>query len=280
MTTGNHDFDRCTKKEYERLFFPLLCPDQRDPASLSYTKQAGRFLFLCMDDHVKSIEGKFLPETMQWLEERLRETREQDLIPVFLSHHSVLYDPWTGSSRFYQIQNPELLPLLEQYRVPLAFSGHQHFPDARREKNLTEIVLPAPFGGEYTFGFLQAEEDRLIYETKKLDFSRYASEETALLAKKRKHLSGRYLNESILGKGTDPAEDQQLMVFLSRWMYLMYTGKLGSCQEEIRNHPLYAKLLARIRSTAYEDWIRCRTEGNTLSADRLVIPFSPSSCKI
>ena len=275
MTTGNHDFDRCTRKEYTETYGPFLKADKRDSASLSYTRILNNIMFLSMDDHCHRIEGRFQPETMQWLEANLKLAEKNGLEPVFLSHHSVFFDHWTGNSRFYQIQNMDLIPLLHNYGVRLALTGHQHFPAARKKYGLTEIIVPMPFQGEYTFGILEADENEFIWRTDNIDFDRFGTFRFASEASLRRNTALDFLVNAVLESGTDtdPEHLKEYRRLLTLWYRKMNSVTLSHHDTQIINDPYYPALMKHIASTPYGIWIKEMTEENNIRSDLIHIPY-------
>lgn len=275
MTTGNHDFDRSSRQEYMAIYGPLLKADDKDTDSLSYAKRIRNILFLSMDDHCGRIEGRFTKKTLSWLESCLITAEREKLIPVFLSHHNIFRDAWTGNSRFYQIQNPELIPLLRKHDVRLAFTGHQHFPAARRREGITEIIVPMPFQGEYAFGLLTADESDFVYRTEKIDFSRFGPDQFYAEAESRKIRARDFMANAILDtkQETDPRSVKEIRRLLSEWLVMMHSGTLTKERNKIITDPCYPALLKHTESTAYGSWIRELTEEDSLSSDCVFIPF-------
>ena len=126
ITTGNHDFDLMDAGEFEKAYFELLEPVDRDPASLSYTAIVKDVVFLAMDDNAaeSGVGGEFSPETMRWISEMLAKYSGRPII--FLSHHNVLYGYGEEGSSSHLINNPELPKLLSDGGVKLALTGHMH----------------------------------------------------------------------------------------------------------------------------------------------------------
>ena len=189
ITTGNHDFDLMDAGEFEKAYFELLEPVDRDPASLSYTAIVKDVVFLAMDDNAaeSGVGGEFSPETMRWISEMLAKYSGRPII--FLSHHNVLYGYGEEGSSSHLINNPELPKLLSDGGVKLALTGHMHFPYITQMDGLWEILSGMPFSGKHLLGNLAVGENRLVYYAEPIDFagSRTRAERGPLL---RAHAQG------------------------------------------------------------------------------------------
>ena len=173
ITTGNHDFDLMDSGEFEKAYFELLDPVDRDPASLSYTAIVKDVVFLAMDDNAveSGVGGEFSPETMRWISEMLAKYSGRPVI--FLSHHNVLYGYGEEGSSSHLINNPELPKLLSDGGVRLALTGHMHFPYVTEMDGMWEILSGMPFSGKHLLGNLAVGADRLVYYAEPIDFAAY-----------------------------------------------------------------------------------------------------------
>ncbi len=113
-----------------------------DDDSLSYVAEPVKGLWLlCLDsnswrenekDKYSVTAGKFYPETLQWIEEILIESKRQKKAVMVSMHHAVL-EHFKGQNKFYSnfvVENfDDISRLFAAYGVSVVFSGHYHAQD-------------------------------------------------------------------------------------------------------------------------------------------------------
>ena len=277
MTTGNHDLNRCTPTEYEKTYFPLFEPKDRDPFSLSYTALSGDFAFLVMDDntYTSGRMGLFKEETVSWIEKMCRKYASKHIL--FLSHHNVIPGKGEESSRTYRIQNENLPELLRANHVLLCLTGHIHSQTILEENSLYEIISSMPFGDHHLLGFLYETADGLDYHAESIDFSAYGEDDlSARLAEKDKEKSDQIKNSigRIAENGGYSGRKKEGIVNLFSDFFTAYSsGCLGDMAEEIKENEFYEDMIRVLWDKNYGPWMAATLENPPLNATRLFVPF-------
>lgn len=140
----------------------------------------------CIYDPDNEVDGEIKEETMEWIEQCLRDAYKQGITVVPIAHHNL-----QELSRVYVeecvIRNhKELLNLLEKYLTPAFFSGHLHVqriqkhtsgPGAAEEVyGITEMVSNSLIIPPCQYGKLTLNADGSIsYHTKNTDISSWAA---------------------------------------------------------------------------------------------------------
>lgn len=169
---GNHDYDRCTREQYRKIYFPLIGDYIKEPDGNSFMTEIGNTAFLAMDDSADGrICGRFSSSTLTWLESILQNLRERERYIVFLSHHSVLTDREHIIDSHYCIQNPELLPLLKKYNVRICFSGHQHLPLMMHDGTLHEWISDMPVHAPHLITHLYMTDTHALIQSRPLQMN-------------------------------------------------------------------------------------------------------------
>ena len=115
---GNHDAKHAGYKVFERLF--------REDGGRYFMKEDGEFAFIGLDSSEPDIdEGHIGRPQLEWLEERLVET---DKVPIVFLHHHLIPVPNVGRERNVLLDAGSVLRILDEHDVPLALTGHKHFP--------------------------------------------------------------------------------------------------------------------------------------------------------
>ena len=269
MSGGNHDFDHCTEEEYERMFYDLLAPDERDPASLSYLKRLGPYTFFTMDDHEKarSPKGVLKEETLRWLDESLYKENANGQIPVFLSHHNLHTDAWMTRPEFYMIAPAETKNILERHGVKLAFSGHLHDPRVY-QSSLTEIITPAVLSGAHMYGKLLLRDRSAHYRLLPAVFKNSAlnekiREKDRMVYEKRKAAFAHMMADM------DEGRKEKALVGLMRWLGFMQEGKLAEKRDELLADEDFQTAAKALENTAYGAWIKALSAPGNPSASQI-----------
>ena len=264
MTTGNHDFNRCTPKEYDLAYDGLIAKDKKDPASLSTMSEIGGLRILAMDDssYDQGTTGTFSRETMQWLKAELKDAKANGKPVLFLSHHSVL--PVTGTEKkdpnqTTMITNEDLLPLLKQYGVQLSFSGHIHSWMVLQDGDFHEVITGMPLMGAHEIGILEFEGNEVSYHAEKIDFEAYGEAGLADIMEKLDRQGSETMDEvfaSILQeKGITGAEQQEIIRLIDRFFAAWQNSSLATEAEEIRHDPYYDRMIEALADTNYGPWM-------------------------
>lgn len=162
----------------------------RDSASLSYVYELDEKNWLLMLDSCQyepqnRVEGRLKPETLQWMDGQLALAKEQGKFVLPVAHHNLLEQSRMYTTQCAMENNQEVIQLLEQYELPLYFSGHLHVQRMRKHKNepgvpedaygIQEIIMDALSIPPCQYGVLSWKEDgSLAYETKSVDVSSWA----------------------------------------------------------------------------------------------------------
>lgn len=276
LTTGNHDFDLMDAEEFEKAYFELLSPVDRDPASLSYTAVVKDVVFLAMDDNAAAsgVQGEFSPETMRWICEMLRKYRDFPII--FLSHHNVLYGLEEEGSSSHLIQNPELPELLRDGGVNLVMSGHMHFPYITQKDGLWEILSGMPFSGRHLIGNLAVSGSRILYYTEPIDFAAYGApvkKELDRLDKESAEYMDRVFSELLDKAGLRWTKKKKVMALIDKYFFYFYSGTLADHTQEIKEDPSCETMIKALWDYNYGPWIQAMIETTKYSANSLEITW-------
>ncbi|MDO5134142.1 MAG: metallophosphoesterase, partial [Eubacteriales bacterium] len=274
LTTGNHDFDLMEPGDYEKAYFGLLDPVDRDPASLSYTSIVKEVVFLAMDDNAvyHGGQGEFSSGTMQWLEDMLEKYSGRTII--FLSHHNVLYGLGEENSASHLIQNPELPSLLQEGGVRLALSGHMHYPYILEKDGLWEILSGMPFSGRHLAGNLAIGKDRAVYYASPIDFAQYGSTIEKELEKLDQENSS-YMTDVFSGileqENLRGAEKKNVLNLANRFFQYFGNGTLKEHTKELQSDPSYSRMIDAFWKYNYGPWMKKMIETTEHSSVELQI---------
>ncbi|MBM3154131.1 MAG: metallophosphoesterase [Chloroflexi bacterium] len=119
----------------------------RDPASLSYVAEPQKGLWLLALDacrYAENVEGeesitdgKFNPQTLQWIEEMLKKAAMEDKAVIAMMHHGIMehYPSQEKNYGAYIVDDfPVVSKLLATYNARLVFTGHYHAQDITVER--------------------------------------------------------------------------------------------------------------------------------------------------
>ncbi len=261
MTTGNHDFNHGLTESYQKLFFPLLTMDERDPHSLSYYTDIGNVRILAMDDssYTEGSTGTFSEETMSWLKKALKDAREKGLRVLFLTHHNVLAGKKDAHNESYRITNEVLEPLLKKEHVCLCISGHLHSQAILEDGGLYEVIQGMPLYTGHPIGHLTISEDGTEYQCEPIDFERYGSYDLAEAIREADRKSEEIMDDiftSILEQQGIEGERKEGILNLLRIILTSYEeGTIRNNAKKIKNDPFYDDMTASLAEENYGPWI-------------------------
>ena len=276
LTTGNHDFDLMDPEEFERAYFPLLDPVDRDPASLSYTSVVKEVVFLAMDDNAvyPGGQGEFPSATMQWLEDMLVKYRDHRIL--FLSHHNVLYGYGKEDTASHLIQNPELLSLLQKGGVRLALTGHMHFQYIVEKDGLWEILSGMPFSGRHLLGNLAVGPDRAVYYAEPIDFTtsdNAAGEELEALDRENTAYMHEVFSALLEKENLNGTKKEKVLDLIERFFLYYADGTLMEHAQELQEDPSYKRMIDALWDYNYGPWMKEMIETTDHSAGKLELIF-------
>ena len=306
LTTGNHDLDLMSEEEFEQMYYGLLDPVDRDPASLSYTAIVKDVVFLAMDDNAlnSGVQGEFADETVEWLGSILAKYRDHRII--FLSHHNVLYGYGEDDTGSHLIQNPELPQLLHDGGVKLALTGHMHFQYVTEQDGLWEVLSGMPFSGKHLIGNLAVGRDRLVYYAEPIDFEKYggavkaagagsgSGKDSAAGGKSGKDSAARggsmkdeldrldresaeYM-EQVFGElldteGVRGSKKKKVLALISRYLQYYGEGTLAEHAQELREDPSCERMIKALWDYNYGPWMKAMIETTVYSARELEVKW-------
>ncbi len=272
LIPGNHDYDQMDAAAFEKTYFDLLDPVDRDPSSLSYTAVIKDVVFLAMDDSAMRPggQGEFSPESMQWLEDQLEAYQGHTVI--FLSHHNVLYGFGEKNSASHLIRNPDPASLLTEKGVRLALTGHMHFQYITERDGLWEILSGMPFSGNHLMGHLAAGRSGLVYYASPMDlhtYDRSLEEDLARLDQESADSMELVFSGILDEEGLKGTRKLEVMALLRRFLSYNKEGTLADHIEELRSDPAYDRMLDALRDYNYGPWIQAMIEATRYPAARL-----------
>ena len=191
---GNHDIDRSSaagfygdgyelvdsinKEEFAKIYqdYGLQESIDKDDTSLSYLYRARKDFWILMLDSNSQGTNEISDQTFSWIEEILKDAREQDIQVLAVSHQNLLAHNPYFTEGFLIDQAQELEALYQQYAVVANLSGHIHIQHIQ-DKDLPEILTSALPVSPHHYGMIQFDGKTLDYQTKILDVASWAREQ-------------------------------------------------------------------------------------------------------
>ena len=279
MTTGNHDFNKCTPEQYWECFGELFEIRSMAPDSLSYTTDAGHVRIFAMDDNSydRGATGTFSAETMRWLKTELQNARNEGMTVLFVSHHNIISGPDGDSGVQYRIQNPDLKDLLRTYDVKLCLSGHQHGQAIKEEAGLYEIISSMPLSGAHQIGSLKIEGRSAEYHTMPVSFEQYGpqglDEAMAEADKKEAENMKDIFADTLKKEGLSGARYDGVMNLIARFFQCYSDGLLSVQAGSIRNDPYYSDMIVSLWDYNYGPWMEQVLEHPPMNGNELQIEW-------
>lgn len=131
----------------------------RDPSSLSYVYALDdthwmMMLDSCQYENGNQVNGRIRSETLVWMREQLELAQEKKVSVVPVAHHNLLSESRLYTTECTMENHEEVIALLEEFELPVYFSGHLHAQRIKKHKvapgmeensyGITEIVM-SPF---------------------------------------------------------------------------------------------------------------------------------------
>ena len=188
---GNHDIDRSSaagffgdsyelvdtvsKEEFAKIYqdYGLQESIEKDDTSLSYLYRARKDLWILMLDSNSHGTNEISDQTFSWIEEILKDAKEQDIQVLAVSHQNLLAHNPYFTEGFLIHRAQELEALYEKYDVMANLSGHIHIQHIQ-DKDLPEILTSALPVSPHHYGMIQFDGKTLDYQTKILDVASWA----------------------------------------------------------------------------------------------------------
>ena len=191
---GNHDIDRSSaagffgdgyqlvdtvsKEAFAKIYqdYGLQESIDKDDTSLSYLYRARKDFWILMLDSNSQGTNEISDQTFSWIEEILKDAREQDIQVLAVSHQNLLAHNPYFTEGFLIDRAQELEALYQQYAVVANLSGHIHIQHIQ-DKDLPEILTSALPVSPHHYGMIQFDGKTLDYQTKILDVASWAREQ-------------------------------------------------------------------------------------------------------
>ena len=191
---GNHDIDRSSaagffgdgyqlvdtvsKEAFAKIYqdYGLQESIDKDDTSLSYLYRARKDFWILMLDSNSQGTNEISDQTLIWLEEILKDARQQEVQVLAVSHQNLLAHNPYFTEGFLIDQAQELEALYQQYAVVANLSGHIHIQHIQ-DKDLPEILTSALPVSPHHYGMIQFDGKTLDYQTKILDVASWAREQ-------------------------------------------------------------------------------------------------------
>ena len=191
---GNHDIDRSSaagffgdsyelvdtvsKEEFAKIYqdYGLQESIEKDDTSLSYLYRARKDLWILMLDSNSHGTNEISDQTFSWIEEILKDAKEQDIQVLAVSHQNLLAHNPYFTEGFLIDRSQELEALYEKYDVMANLRGHIHIQHIK-DSGLPEILTSALPVSPHHYGILEFDGNTLDYQAKILDVASWAREQ-------------------------------------------------------------------------------------------------------
>ena len=191
---GNHDIDRSSaagffgdgyqlvdtvsKEAFAKIYqdYGLQESIDKDDTSLSYLYRARKDFWILMLDSNSQGTNEISDQTFSWIEEILKDAREQDIQVLAVSHQNLLAHNPYFTEGFLIDRAQELEALYEKYDVMTNLSGHIHIQHIE-DSGLPEILTSALPVSPHHYGILEFDGNTLDYQAKILDVGAWAGEQ-------------------------------------------------------------------------------------------------------
>lgn len=281
VTPGNHDIDDGWARRFkgtEEIKIPQISPQawqttfedgyklatSQDPNSLSYTTQLNsHYLMVMLDSNqyanfassqAPSTGGVIREDTMTWLKKQLEQAKQRQLTPLVFLHHNLYAHHSRVQNGFVLNNAPEVIKLLNQYQVPLVFSGHIHAQDVGTDPNgvgqFVEVVSGAFSITPAGYGEVELGADQITYTRKAFVPKKWLSSVPAALEDYQGYLKTMFLNSQPpvgLPDNLPVETGRQILKTIqeSRWRYFAGLDTLDEAtRKQLAKDPGYRALMS------------------------------------
>ena len=168
---GNHDIDRSSaagffgdgyqlvdtvsKEAFAKIYqdYGLQESIDKDDTSLSYLYRARKDFWILMLDSNSQGTNEISDQTFSWVEEILKDAKEQDIQVLAVSHQNLLAHNPYFTEGFLIDRSQELEALYEKYDVMANLRGHIHIQHIK-DSGLPEILTSALPVSPHHYGIL------------------------------------------------------------------------------------------------------------------------------
>ncbi len=153
----------------------------QDVHSLSYAVDLAEYRLVFVDSNLYAetfskeaplTQGRVKEKTVTWLQQVLAQAREANQTPLLFLHHNLLAHNEKVQQGFVLNNAADILDFINEYQVPLAFSGHIHLQDIMQSPaipNFYEITTSAFSIAESHIGHLTLQAKQITYEVENFD---------------------------------------------------------------------------------------------------------------
>lgn len=215
---GNHDIDNIFAKGYGKEdYFKVDNIDHHDfkdiyqnlgynisyhehDESLSYSIQLNqKYTLILMDSNSHEQTGSLFdkggyltPSSLSWLKDELKETQQQNRIPIVAFHHNLAIHNELLNNGYTMNNYKTIAETLKQYHVPFVLSGHIHCQHIQKIQGIYDIASSSLLDAPLQFGVMELGHQGMLYQTQSLKISRDANEYFDIVS--RNKLSSEFAN--------------------------------------------------------------------------------------
>lgn len=188
----------------------------KDDNSLSYVQKIrDDFWILFVDTNTKRYPGGILPETLDFVENVLKEAKQSGAEVISVTHQNLLKhhpDIYKG----YSIEDgKKLLSLYEKYGCKLNLSGHIHMQHVAENMGVTEIVTSSIMLYPIRYGILDFNNEEISYKSESVSI-----EDEAFWERTRE-----LLQKPIYERVLEEIKDEEVATWFSDSNIYYFTGR-------------------------------------------------------
>lgn len=277
-----YQVDSVSAEEFEEIYsnFGYETAISQDPSSLSYVTELSDDSWVIMLDsnkytlhnqQRKSIaSGVIQEETMEWLRFVLEESKKREVQPLVVAHHNFLNHHRSTNNSFTLDNSDEVVELLNQYGVDLAFSGHIHLQHIANNGDFHDIASGSLSVYPHYYGELtiRPAEKGLTYETSRLEVSESL---TAYSEDFFDEVSRKKVFNQLLYFELDDSVTEKMTDTFVQFNNAYFTGTVDEEYDAVKDSEGFSHW-ERISGTRYKDYMMYGLEENRQNSRKLEKP--------